>query len=118
MKGKMITRLGDIVIDSEVIAQCAGLEAMTCFGVVGMAAVSMKDGLVRLLKRDSITRGVKVRINENNLTLDFHIIVANNIAIKAVSENVREHVKYKVENFTGLNVEKINIYVEGVRNID
>lgn len=114
----MITQLGDIVIDSEVIAQCAGLEAMACFGVVGMAAVSMKDGLVRLLKRESITRGVKVVIDENRLTLDFHIIVANNINIPTVSDNIREQVKYKVEQFTGLSVEKINIFVEGIRKID
>lgn len=118
MKGHMTTQLGDIVINPEVIAQYAGTEAMECFGIVGMAAVSMKDGLVRLLKKESVTRGINVEVIDNKLTLDFHVIVAYGVSILAVSENLRDNVKYKVEEFTGLEIEKINIYVDGVRVID
>jgi len=118
MKGKMTTQLGDIVIDPEVIAQYAGSEAMECFGIVGMAAVSMKDGLVRLLKKESVTRGINVVIKDNKLTLDFHVIVAYGVSIMAVSNNLMDNVKYKVEEFTGLEIEKINVFVEGVRIID
>lgn len=118
MKGKMTTQLGDIVIDPEVIAQYAGSEAMECFGIVGMAAVSMKDGLVRLLKKESVTRGINVAIKDNKLTLDFHVIVAYGVSIMAVSNNLMDNVKYKVEEFTGLEIEKINVFVEGVRIID
>ena len=54
MKGSsMNTHMGNIVIDNEVIAQYAGSVAVECFGIVGMAGVSMKDGLVKLLKKDS-----------------------------------------------------------------
>ena len=80
MKGSMSTDLGIITVNPEVIAKYAGSVAVECFGIVGMAAVNMKDGLVRLLKRESL--------------------------------------KYKVEEFTGMTVEKINIFVEGVRVID
>lgn len=118
MKGRMTTQLGDIVIDPEVIAQYAGSEAMECFGIVGMAAVSMKDGLVKLLKQESLTRGINVVVKDNKLSLDFHVIVSYGVSILAVSENLKSNVKYKVEEFTGLSVEKINIYVEGVRVID
>lgn len=118
MKGKMTTQLGDIVIDPEVIAQYAGSEAMECFGIVGMAAVSMKDGLVRLLKKESLTRGINVTVKDNRLTLDFHVIVAYGVSILAVADNLRDNVTYKVEEFTGLEIEKINVYVEGVRVID
>ena len=119
MKGSFLnTHMGNIVIDNEVIAQYAGSVAVECFGIVGMAGISMKDGLVRLLKKDSITRGITVSLKNNKLTLDFHVIVAYGVSIIAVSDNLVDNVKYKVEEFTGIQIEKINIFVEGVRVID
>ena len=119
MKGSsMNTHMGNIVIDNEVIAQYAGSVAGECFGIVGMAGVNVKDGLVRLLKMDSITRGIEVSLNNNKLVLDFHVIVAYGVSIIAVTDNLISNVKYKVEEFTGIEIEKINIFVEGVRVID
>lgn len=115
----MNTHMGSISIDNEVIAQYAGAVAMECFGIVGMANVNVKDGLVSLLKLDSMTRGINVSLDQNNkLKLDFHVIVAYGVSISAVCDNLIDNVKYKVEEFTGLEIEKINIYVEGVRVID
>ena len=107
MKGRIDNKMGSIQIDPEVIAMYAGTTAVECFGIVGMAAVSMKDGLVRLLKKESLTHGINVAIKDNALSIDFH-----------VADNLIESVKYKVEEFTGMKVEKISIYVEGVRVID
>ena len=77
MKGSMSTDLVIITVNPEVIAKYAGSVAVECFGIVGMAAVSMKDGLVRLLKRDSLTHGIQVEISDENvLTLNFHVIVS------------------------------------------
>lgn len=119
MKGCMSTELGIITIDSEVIAKYAGSVAVECFGIVGMAAVSMKDGLVKLLKKESLTHGIQVSISdENKITLNFHVIVVYGVSISAVSDNLISNVKYKVEEFSGMPVEKINIFVEGVRVID
>lgn len=114
----MNTHMGNIAIDGEVIAQYAGSVAMECFGVVGMAGVNVKDGLVRLLKKDSLSRGINVSVKNEKLELDFHIIVAYGVSIIAVSDTLISTVKYKVEEFTGLEIEKINIFVEGVRVID
>lgn len=119
MKGQMDTQYGQILIDEDVIATYAGSVAVECFGIVGMAAVNIKDGLVKLLKRDYLTHGISVNIEEENqLTIDFHVIVAYGVSIQTVSENLIETVKYKVESFTGMTINKINIYVEGVRVID
>jgi len=120
MKGSsMNTQLGNILIDNEVIAQYAGSVAVECFGIVGMAGVSVKDGLVKLLKTDSLTRGINVTVNsKRKLVLDFHVIVAYGVSILAVADNLVDSVKYKVEKFTGLQIEKINIFVDGVRVID
>lgn len=119
MKGCMSTDRGIITIDPEVIAKYAGSVAVECFGIVGMAAVNVKDGLVHLLKRASLTRGIQVSVSDDNhVTLDFHIIVAYGVSISAVTENLISNVKYQVEEFSGMPVDKINIYIEGVRAID
>ncbi len=119
MKGCKTTDLGMVTIEPEVIAKYAGTVAVECFGIVGMAAVSVRDGLVKLLKRESLTHGIQVEISaDDKLTLDFHVIVSYGVSISAVAENLISNVKYKVEEFTGMSVDKINIYVEGVRVID
>ena len=118
MKGRMNTELGSILIDTDVIATYAGSVAVECFGIVGMATVNMKDGFVRLLKKDSLKHGINVTIEDNKISLDFHVIVAYGVSIPAVADNLLNNVKYKVEEFTGMEIEKINIYVEGVRAID
>ena len=114
----MNTHMGNITIDNEVIAQYAGMVAMECFGIVGMAGFSPKDGFAKLLKKDNITKGISVSVNNNKLALNFHVIVAYGVSIITVSDNLIENVKYKVEEFTGLTIEKINVFVEGVRVID
>ena len=89
MKGSMSTDLGIITVNPEVIAKYAGSVAVECFGIVGMAAVNMKDGLVRLLKRDSLTHGIQVEISDENvLTLNFHVIVSYGVNILSAS-NIR-----------------------------
>jgi len=118
MKTMMNTHLGNITIDSEVIANYAGSVAVECIGIVGMASVNVKDGLVKLLKMDSITRGIAVKMVNNKLVLDFHVIVSYGVSILAVSDNLVSNVKYKVEEFTGIEVAKVNVFVEGVRVID
>ena len=119
MQGNMATDLGVITIEPEVVAKYAGTVAVECFGIVGMAAVSMKDGLVKLLKKESLTHGIQVEISEDNkITINFHVIVSYGVNISTVCENLVSNVKYRVEEFTGLEVDKINIYVEGVKVID
>ena len=117
-KGHFENELGSIEISPEVVASYAGAQAVECFGIVGMAAVSMKDGLTKLLRKDSLNHGVQVRLVDNRITIDLHIIVAYGISIQAVCKNLYENVKYRVEDFSGLNVEKLNIHVDGVRIID
>ena len=122
MKGSSVdTHLGNIVIDPNVIMQYAGSVCVECFGIVGMANVNVKDGLVKMLKINSadLCRGVSVQLDDNGkLTLGLHIIVAYGISIQAVVENLISNVKYKVEEFTGLEIGKITVIVEDVKVID
>ena len=114
----MNTHMGNVAIGNDEIAHYAGSIAMECFGIVGMAGINVKDGLVKLLKKESMTRGINVSIRNNKLTINFHVIVAYGVSILAVTDNLISNVKYKLEEFTGIEVAKINIFVEGVRVID
>ena len=107
MKGRMSNELGSMVIDRRyVIATYAGSVAVECFGIVGMAIVNVKDGLVHLLKRDSLERGLSVKIEDNKITIDFHVIVSYGVSISAVADNLFGSVKYRVEEFTGMEVRR------------
>ena len=83
-----------------------------------MAAVNLANGLTTLLNGDDLTRGIVVEIEDNEIKIDLHIIIAFSVNVKACADNVIENVKYKVEELTSLKVKEINIFVEGVRVID
>lgn len=110
---------GKVSIDESVVAQVAGLTALDCFGIVGMGIVSVKDGIVKQLRRDNVSRGVNVRFDENGgIVIELHIVVAYGVSIKAVTDNLMQSVKYKVEDFTSFKVSQINVFVEDVKVMD
>ncbi len=117
-KGYLNNSMGNVIITPEVIAQYAGAQALECFGIVGMAAKSKKDSVMHLLKKESLKKGVDVVVSDNTISIDFHVIVAYGLNIVSITENLMENVKYKLEEFTGMKVEQINVLVEGVRVID
>ncbi|MCI9124964.1 MAG: Asp23/Gls24 family envelope stress response protein [Eubacterium sp.] len=119
MKGQFENEYGRVIIGTDVIATYAGSVAVECFGIVGMAAVNVKDGIVKLLKKDYLTHGINVAVDENNeITIDFHVIISYGVSINTVTDNLISTVRYRVEEFTGMHIKKINIFVEGVRVID
>lgn len=118
MKGQMDTGMGKIFIDEDVLAKYAGSAAVECFGVVGMASINMRDGIVQLLKKDNLRHGVNVTVENGKLYIELHIIVAYEVSIMAVADNLVDNVKYKVEEYTGMEVGKITVCVEGVRVIN
>ena len=118
-QGQINTKLGIITVDKEVIATYAGSVAVECFGIVGMAAVNVKDGLVKLLKKDYLSHGIDVKVDDDNeISLAFHVIISYGVSVATVSENLMQTVKYKLEAFTGMTVKKIRVSVEGIRVID
>ena len=116
MSGKFSNVYGMITINEEVIAQISGMTATECYGIVGMAARNVKDGIVQLLKGDSLTKGIAVEVlHDNTVNIEFHIIVEYGTKISAVTDNLISTVKYKVKDMVGLNVKQIRVFVEGVR---
>ena len=107
--------LGNIFVENEVIAKIAGMAATDCYGIVGMAIKDVKDGIVQLLKKDSLTKGVKIYTNDNSLIIDMHIIVEFGTNISAIVETLKATVKYRIKENLGFEVNKINIFIEGIR---
>ena len=109
------SELGEVAVDNNVVASIAGSVATKCYGVVGMASKSKKDGVIRLLKRDSMSKGIEVRVEENGIVIDLHIIVEYGVNINVICESIVKNVKYQLERNTGLKVTKVNVLVDSVR---
>jgi len=107
--------LGELTISDDVLATLAGITAIGCYGIVGMASKRATDGIVELLGMENLSRGVKVQTQGNEVVIDLFIIVEYGISIAAVARNIIDTVKYNVENLTGTTVKKVNVTVEGVR---
>jgi len=114
--GKEISNsLGKIDISEEVITTIAGIAAVECYGLIGMASRKISDGFVELLGRESLSKGVQVRIEENEVIIDLFIIVSYGVRISEVAHNVMEKVRFTVEGMTGLPVAAVNVNIQGVR---
>lgn len=113
----MSSNMGNIDISEDVIATIAGVAALECYGLVGMASRSqVKDGIAELLGRENLSKGIEVRTKEGAVELDLHIIVSYGTKISEVANNVQTKVKYALRQALGLHADAINIYVQGVRN--
>ena len=112
---KTTNQIGNISISDNVIATIAGLAAMQCAGVVGMATQGAAEGLAELLKIESLTQGRKVNSDSNDVTVDINIIVEYGVSMVAVAENVIDAVTYSIQSMTGLNVRNVNVNIKGVR---
>ncbi len=120
MSIKKETNLGFITIDENVIATVAGMSAIECYGIVGMAALNVADGIFGLLKRENLARGINISYDSNDETCDsikieLHVIVSYGTNISAIADTLIESVKYSVESSTGVNVSVVNVFVEGIR---
>lgn len=115
---KLQNENGTIAVSNRVIASVAGNAATACFGVKGMTETSMKDGLVRLLKREQMTKGVFVTPSEDGLSvnIELHIAVDPGVNIAAIGGPIISEVRYNVERQTGFKTGEITVCVDGIKN--
>jgi len=113
---KLQSDKGEIRISSEVFTNITGAAATNCYGVKGMAVRSATDGLVHLLKRESMSKGVKVYYNEDStVSIELHIIVENGVNLMAVCRSIMSEVRYVVSKTTGITVKAVDVYVDSMR---
>ena len=91
---KFHSEQGEISVSSAVFSNITGMAATNCFGVKGMAYRSMTDGLVHLLRREAMSKGVNVIYNEDkSISIELHIIVENGVNIPAVCRYIMNEVR-------------------------
>ena len=113
---KLETELGEIRISSDVFTTVTGSAATNCYGVKGMAVRSTTDGLVHLLRRESMSKGVKVTYNDDKtISLELHIIVENGVNLMAVCRSIMSEVRYVVSKTTGVEVASVDVCVDSMR---
>lgn len=109
------TQRGVISVSHDVFTNLAGAAATNCFGVKGMAVRSKTDGLVHLLRRESMAKGVKIVENEDDsISIELHIIVDNGVNLMAVSRAIMERVQYEVTRATGVKVLNVDVCVDSM----
>ena len=110
---------GSLSVSNDVIADIAGYAAMTCYGVVGMASKNaIRDGVDSILSRANYKRGVVVKSDENQVTVDVYITVGYGLKISEVSRNVQDSVKYNLRSQLGIDTKAVNVVVQGVKVLD
>lgn len=112
------TRYGDINISKTAITTLAGGLTTECYGVVGMASRKIvQDGWAELLRKDNYQKGVIVREEDGGLELDLYIIVSHGVKISEVVKEIQSKVKYELEKALEIDIDKINVYVQGIKVI-
>ena len=106
---------GSVNISTSVYTDIAGNAATNCFGVKGMAARSLTDGVYHLLRKESASKGIRVEFHEDGtISIDLHIIVVGGVNLSAVGASIISEVRYVVTKFTGTEVRAVNVYVDSM----
>ena len=106
---------GSITVNDSVYTDIVGTAAANCFGVKGMAARSVKDGLYHLLRMESVGKGVLVTFNpDESISIDLHIVVDNGVNLSAVGASIISEVRYVVTSCTGTEVREVNVFIDSM----
>ena len=109
---------GRIEVFPAVVGAIAGHAATECYGVMGMAARGLRDGVATLLRRESLHRGVEVREVNGQLAIDVYVVVQYGTRITEVAHNLQGAVRFRVERMVGVPVSEVNVFVQGVHEDD
>ena len=105
---------GSVNVSTNVYTGIVGTAAINCFGVKGMAARSLTDGVYHLLRKESVGKGVKVQFHEDgSISIDLHIAV-DNVNMNAVGASIISEVRHQVTKCTGTEVRAVNVYIDSM----
>ena len=109
------TDQGEISVSSAVFTNITGMAATNCFGGKGMAYRSMTDGLVHLLRREAMSKGVSITYNDDEtISIELHIVVENGVNLPAVCASIMNEVRYVVTKNTGVQVKNVDVWVDSM----
>ena len=112
---KLQNEKGSILVSDAALSNITGAAATSCFGVKGMAYRSMTDGLVHLLRREAMSKGVHItQHDDKEISIELHIIVEHGVNISAVCRAIIGQVRYLVTENTGAIVRGVNVCVDSM----
>ena len=112
---RLQTEKGEVIISDAVLSNITGAAATSCFGVKGMAYRSMTDGLVHLLRREAMSKGVHITPHdEGDISIELHIIVEHGVNIAAVCRSNISQVRYLVNENTGAKIRSVDVCVDSM----
>lgn len=106
---------GTIEVSPRAIASIASDAVLSCYGVVGMAAATVRDGIAEILQVENYQRGVEVRLSDDKVIIDLYVVIEYGTRISEVAHNVMDSVKFSVERTLGMPVAEVNVHVQGLR---
>lgn len=105
---------GKITVSDNTIEKFVAHTALDCYGIVEFVPQNFFDAVVCFFFPDTKVKGVRVHCSGDRIFIDISTIVKYGVSIKAVIDALKEAVTYKVERFTGMIVDTINVFVQGV----
>ena len=106
---------GSVCVSTNVYTDIAGTAASNCFGVKGMAARSVTDGVYHLLRKESASKGVRVEFHEDDtISIELHIMVDSGVNLNAVGSSIISEVRYVVQKCTGTQVRAVHVYIDSM----
>ena len=107
--------MGKIHVSPDAIASVASEAVLRCYGVVGMSAATLRDGIAEVLQVNNVHKGVDVHMTHDQITIDLYVVIEYGTRISEVAQNVMENVKFAVERSLGMPVNEVNVHVQGLR---
>lgn len=115
METNINNEIGTIHINEDVVATIAGVAANEAYGIVGMTSKTGKSGFASILRKENMSKGVEVRLEDDKIYIDLYVIIQFGTKISVVAKNTIDSVKYNVETQTGLTVANVNLNIEGIK---
>jgi uncharacterized alkaline shock family protein YloU len=106
---------GAVTLTDDAVAQVVGHTVIECYGIVGMASKSLVRGVARMLGRDSLTQGIEIEREGEDVHIDLYVILEYGLNLAEVAAAVRSRVTYQVEKLTRLHVRDVEIHIQGVK---
>ena len=106
---------GSLNVSNNVIADLAGYAALESYGVVGMAAPNVQDGIAKLLPARRLRRGILVRTDEEGVSLELYIVIEHGTNISTVSENLVDRIRFVLSTYAQIPVKDVAIHVQGIQ---
>lgn len=105
---------GTLIVTDEVITDLVGYAALESYGVVGMAAPSLQDGIAKLLPARALSRGVTICKDDEGISANLYVIIEHGMNLSTVSNNLADRVRFVLETYANLKTKDVTVHVQGI----